>query len=128
MAIAWMSFCGVVLVVFPRELAALFRDDAAVIEAAVPLLRIAALFQIFDGTQSAVSGALRGAGDTRLPLLANLVAYWFVGLPVAEVLAFRAGMGPVGLWVGLSAGLIVVAILLTWRFHRLTRRPVARVA
>jgi multidrug resistance protein, MATE family len=127
-AVLWMAFCGVVLVLFPRQLAALFTDDPAVIEAAVPLLRVAALFQVFDGTQSAVSGALRGAGDTRLPMLANLVAYWAVGLPVAEVLAFRAGMGPVGLWVGLTAGLVVVAVLLTWRFHSLTRRDVARVA
>ena len=116
------------LVLFPRELAGLFADDPAVIDAAAPLLRVAALFQVFDGTQSAISGALRGAGDTRLPMLANLVAYWAVGLPVAEVLAFRAGMGPVGLWVGLTAGLVVVAILLTWRFHSLTRRDVARVA
>jgi multidrug resistance protein, MATE family len=126
-SILWMAFCGAVLVVFPRELASVFTSDAAVIEAAVPLLRVAALFQVFDGTQSAISGALRGAGDTRLPMLANLVAYWAVGLPVAEILAFRAGMGPVGLWVGLTAGLVVVAILLTWRFHSLTRREVARV-
>ena len=61
-------------------------------------------------------------------MLANLVAYWAVGLPVAELLAFRAGLGPVGLWVGLTAALVVVAILLTWRFHALTRRDVARVA
>jgi MATE family multidrug resistance protein len=128
LSILWMAFCGAVLVIFPRELAGLFSHDPAVIEAAAPLIRVAALFQVFDGTQSAMSGALRGAGDTRLPMLANLVAYWAVGLPVAEVLAFGAGMGPVGLWVGLTAGLVVVAILLTWRFHALTRREVARVA
>jgi MATE family multidrug resistance protein len=127
-SIGWMAFCAVVLFVFPRQLASLFTTDPAVIDASAPLLRIAALFQVFDGTQSAASGALRGAGDTRLPLLANLVAYWVVGLPVAQLLAFNANMGPVGLWVGLSAGLVLVAILLTWRFHRLTRRPVASVA
>jgi multidrug resistance protein, MATE family len=128
MSITWMAFCGLVLVAFPRELAGIFTDDEAVIATAVPLLRIAALFQIFDGTQSAISGALRGAGDTRIPMLANLVAYWFVGLPVAHVVAFRCGLGPVGLWIGLTAGLVVVALLLTWRFHRLTRTDVARVA
>ena len=128
LAILWMAFCGAILVTFPRQLAGLFSDDPAVIEAAVPLLRVAALFQVFDGSQSAVSGALRGAGDTRLPMLANLVAYWAVGLPVAELLAFRAGLGPVGLWVGLTAALVVVAILLAWRFHAITRRDVARVA
>jgi MATE family multidrug resistance protein len=128
MSILWMAFCGTVMVIFPRELADVFSDDQAVIDAAAPLIRVAALFQVFDGTQSAISGALRGAGDTRLPMLANLFAYWAVGLPVAEVLAFRAGMGPVGLWVGLTAGLVVVAVLLTWRFHWLTRRDVARVA
>jgi MATE family multidrug resistance protein len=127
LAFLWMAFCGAILVTFPRQLARLFSDDPAVIESAAPLLRVAALFQVFDGTQSAASGALRGAGDTRLPMLANLVAYWAVGLPIAEVLAFRCGMGPVGLWVGLTAALVVVAVLLTWRFHALTRRKVARV-
>jgi MATE family multidrug resistance protein len=127
-SVAWMAFCAVMLFIFPRQLASLFTHDAAVIDAAAPLLRIAALFQVFDGTQSAASGALRGAGDTRLPLLANLFAYWIVGLPIAQLLAFNAGMGPVGLWIGLSVGLALVAVLLTWRFHRLTRRPVVRVA
>jgi MATE family multidrug resistance protein len=127
-AVIWMVFCAVVLVTFPRQLAGIFSSDHEVIEAAVPLIRIAALFQIFDGTQSAMSGALRGAGDTRIPMVANLVAYWIVGLPVAEFLAFHTKLGPAGLWVGLTAGLVVVAVLLTWRFHALTRREVARIA
>lgn len=128
MSVTWMAFCGLVLVAFPRQLAGVFTNDENVIAAAIPLLRIAALFQVFDGTQSAISGALRGAGDTRIPMLANLVAYWVVGLPISHLIAFRFGMGAAGLWVGLTAGLVVVAVLLTWRFHLLTRRPVARIA
>ncbi len=121
----WMFACGVVLLIAPERLAALFIDDPATAKAAAPLLRIAAVFQIFDGVQAVASGALRGAGDTRLPFIANAVAYWAIGLPVALVLKERYGVA--GLWWGLSAGLAVVSALLTWRFAKLTGRHVARV-
>ncbi len=121
----WMFACGIVLLVAPERLASLFIDDPATAKAAAPLLRIAAVFQIFDGVQAVASGALRGAGDTRLPFIANAVAYWAIGLPVALMLKEHYGVA--GLWWGLSAGLAVVSVLLTWRFSKLTRRHVARV-
>jgi multidrug resistance protein, MATE family len=123
--VAWMACCGVALLVFPERIAAFFTGDAEAIAAAAPLLRIAAVFQIFDGLQSVASGALRGAGDTRLPFLANLVAYWAIGLPVALLL--RPTLGVAGMWWGLSSGLFAVSLLLAWRFALLTRVHVARV-
>lgn len=83
------------------------------------LLLVAAAFQIFDGVQAVATGALRGLGDTRTPMLANLAGHWLLGLPVGYVLCFGLGRGIIGLWVGLSLGLIAVAIALvsTWAFR-----------
>ncbi|HYC78254.1 MAG TPA: MATE family efflux transporter [Planctomycetota bacterium] len=123
--VVWMTACGVVLLLWPERIARIFTSDENVLAAVGPLLRIAAVFQIFDGLQSVVSGALRGAGDTLVPFLANLVAYWAIGFPIA--LYLRPRLGVAGMWWGLSAGLFVVSLLLTWRFLRLTRVAVARV-
>jgi MATE family multidrug resistance protein len=82
------------------------------------LLVIAAAFQLFDGLQVVSTGVLRGLGDTRTPMLGNLVAHWGVGLPVGCLLAFAGGQGIFGLWVGLSAGLIGVAVFLVFTWKR----------
>ena len=85
------------------------------------------VFQLSDGTQSTTAGALRGAGDTRFPLLANLVGHYLVGLPIALALGFGCDLGATGLWWGLSAGLTAVAIGLLARFLVLTRGTIERV-
>jgi MATE family multidrug resistance protein len=82
------------------------------------LLPIAALFQVFDGTQAVGCGVLRGAADTRAAAVINLVGYWALGLPLGLLLAFPFALGPRGLWWGLTAGLAVVAMLLTLRIRR----------
>jgi MATE family multidrug resistance protein len=96
----------------------------------VTLLAIAAAFQLFDGCQIVASGALRGAGNTRTPMLCNLVFYWFIGLPLGAVLCFHFGWGAPGLWVGLSAGLILIGstLLAVWRrtVKELGRTPLPR--
>ena len=81
---------------------------------------------MFDGTQVAASGALRGLKDTRAPMLLTAVAYWVVGLPVGVGLAFGAGVGSSGLWYGLVAGLATAAVLLATRFSRLLRSRYGR--
>jgi MATE family multidrug resistance protein len=116
-----MSTFALVFLALPRPLAELFSDDPAVAAAAVPLLMIAALFQLSDGTQAISAGALRGLGDTRATLVANLVGHYAVGLPISLSLAFAAGMGAPGLWWGLSAGLTVTAAVLVGRFVVRTR-------
>jgi MATE family multidrug resistance protein len=83
---------------------------------------VAAVFQLFDGLQVVATGALRGAGDTRTPVICGVIAYWVLGLPVGYYLCFVAGHGVVGLWAGISVGLIVVAGFLLPVWARLTSR------
>ena len=123
---AFMVATAALFLVAPRQLAALITDRPSVLDAAVPLILVAAVFQVSDGVQAVASGALRGAGDTRWPLVSNLLGHYLIGLPVGLYLAFPAGLGASGLWWGLSLGLTVVAAVLTTRFVVLTRRPVAR--
>ena len=96
--------------------------DPDLARGAVGLLGIAAAFQLFDGTQAAAAGALRGLKDTRVPMLIGAVAYWGLGLGLGTWLTFRAGLGAVGMWWGLTLGLAAAAVLLTSRFRRLQKR------
>jgi len=122
-----MSVGAALFLLIPRPLIAIFTTDAEVIEVGARLLRIAALFALFDGIQAVASGALRGAGDVRYPFLANVGAHWLVGLPIALVLGFGLGLGATGLWWGLTAGLVTVSVLLAARFYHLSGRAIARV-
>ncbi len=120
-----MSLAALALLIFPRPIARLFTPDVAILAAAVPLLRVAAFFQLFDGLQVTATGALRGAGDTRTPMLCHFAGYWIVGLPLGALLCFRESLGAVGLWAGLSTGLILIGIVLFW-FWRRTANHLAR--
>lgn len=122
-----MSLGAVAFTVVPRFIARAFTDDEGVIAIAVDLLRIAALFQVFDGVQAVAAGALRGAGDMRVPFLANVVAHWLVGFPASMLLGFVLHQGARGLWWGLTTGLVFVAVLLAARFGAITRRTIVRV-
>jgi multidrug resistance protein, MATE family len=97
-------------------------DAAATVALAGTLLLVGASFFIADGTQTVAAGALRGLNDTRVPLLFAAVSFWGVAFSSGLWLAFRADLGAVGVWIGLSTGLLVYAALLVWRFERLTRR------
>lgn len=113
---AAMGMAALVLLAIPETIAGAFSDDPATLAVATRLLRVAAGFQLFDGLQIATIGALRGLGDTRTAMVANLVAHWVIGLPVGALLGLALGWGVVGLWLGLSTGLIVTAftLLLAW--------------
>jgi len=116
-----MSLAALLLLAFPHAIARLFTPEAAIIAAAVPLLRVAAFFQLFDGLQITATGALRGAGDTRTPMLCHFAGYWILGLPLGAFLCFRESLGAVGLWMGLSAGLIAIGLILLWVWSRKAR-------
>lgn len=116
-----MGAFAVTFVALPRVLASGFTADLGVIAATVPLLQIAALFQLFDGTQAIAAGALRGLGDTRATLVGNLIGHYAIGLPISLGLCFGAALGAPGLWWGLSAGLVGTAIYLVVRFQANTR-------
>lgn len=113
----FMGAAGVLLFVAPGWLVRLYIKDAAVVASGAVLLRIAAVFELFDGLQAVATGALRGWGDTRSAMIAHLIGYWVVGLPVGWWLCFHARWGAPGIWVGLSSALILigVALMLVWR-------------
>lgn len=113
--VAFMTFSALVLAAIPAVLARAYTPDPAVIALAATLLPIAAVFQVFDGLQVVSIGVLRGVGDTRTPLIVNLIGYWMLALPLGLWLAFRAGHGPAGLWWGLVAGLAAVGLVLVVR-------------
>jgi MATE family multidrug resistance protein len=103
---------------FPK----IYVTDANVIVLAAGLFIIVAIFQVFDGVQAVSIGALRGMSDTQIPSLIAFFAYWIVGLPAGYFLAFHAGVGPMGIWIGLLIALILASTLLTLRFHVLSKR------
>jgi MATE family multidrug resistance protein len=113
----FMGAAGLALSFAPTWIARLYTPDMAVIAASVTLLRIAALFEIFDGLQVVATGALRGIGDTHTPAYAHLVGYWIFGLPVAWLLCFRSGRGVSGIWAGLTTALVMIGVVLlsVWR-------------
>jgi MATE family multidrug resistance protein len=112
LAVVFMSASAVLFLVAPRAVLRVFTDAPEVIAIGVTLLAVAAAFQLFDGLQVVATGALRGVGDTRTPMLANLAGHWFLGLPIGALLCYRVGWGVVGLWIGLCIGLIAVAVAL----------------
>jgi len=114
--VGFMGCSGAVFVSIPKLIARLFTPDPAVIRVGAQLLLVAAAFQLFDGLQTVATGALRGAADTRTPMLANFVAYWLIGLPLGYVLCFKLSWGALGLWIGLCDGLMLIgsALLVAW--------------
>jgi MATE family multidrug resistance protein len=122
-----MAITAILFLAMPGLLSRAFSDDAPVIATAALLLPIAGVFQVFDGIQVVAAGALRGVGDTRVPMILNLVGFWFVGLPISAVLGLWLGGGPEGIWWGLAIGIGVVAVLLTHRVRRRFGRELRRL-
>jgi multidrug resistance protein, MATE family len=116
-----MGLSGLSFALFPRAIARLVTNQENVIAAALPLMLVAAVFQLSDGVQAVGAGVLRGAGDTKYAFYANVFGHWAVGFPIALLLGFGMDLGIVGLWWGLCAGLTVVAVLLYLRFEKLSR-------
>jgi len=114
-AVGFMACCGLAFVVAPAALIGIYSQDPGVIAVGSHLLLFAAIFQIFDGAQVAGNSVLRGAADTRVPMLVSVLGYWIVALPIAYVLGIREGLGATGVWTGLAIGLAVVAVLLSLR-------------
>jgi MATE family multidrug resistance protein len=109
---------AIAFIVVPESLAWVFSDDLQVIRVAAMLLVIAGMFQIFDSLQVVAAGCLRGTGDTQAPFFANLVAHWFIGLPLGYLLSIEMEWGVAGIWVGFTAALALVGITMSWRFLR----------
>jgi MATE family multidrug resistance protein len=123
---AFMAAAAIVLWSAPRAIIAIYLDvnaaaNQGVVSIAMLLMIIAALFQVFDGTQTVAAGALRGYKDTATPLLIAGIGYWAIGFAGGCLLAFPLRQGATGLWWGLALGLATVATLLVIRFVRIGR-------
>jgi multidrug resistance protein, MATE family len=116
MGAAFMSLAAVVLVLAPRLIVRIFTPDPTVMTIGVKLLLVAAAFQLFDGLQTVATGALRGTGETRIPMFSTFVAYWVIGLPLGYYLGFCRGLGAFGLWSGLALALLLIgtSLVLAW--------------
>ncbi len=119
---SFMLLAAVTFVAWPRPLIEIYTRDARVLAVAPGLLGIVAAFQIFDGIQTVSTGALRGLGETRAPMMANLVGYWVLGLPLGFLLCFGLRRGIYGLWIGLTLALVVIALALIARWRRDSER------
>jgi len=125
--VSFMLGTATLFLTIPHTLAALYTDSEAVLLVAAMLLPLAGLFQVFDGIQVVTSGVLRGLGDTRSPMIINIIGFWLVGIPAGLLLGFRAGLGARGLWLGLVLGLAVVAVILLGRMRNRFGTRLARV-
>jgi MATE family multidrug resistance protein len=121
----FMSGAAIAFIVAPSWIIRIFTNDAAVLQTGVALLGVAAVFQLFDGLQVVATGVLRGTGDTRTAMLANLAGHWLLGLPIGYALCFWFGAGVVGLWIGLCTGLVIVSIVLIAVWSMRTREMLA---
>ncbi|HWU41950.1 MAG TPA: MATE family efflux transporter, partial [Bdellovibrio sp.] len=122
----YMSLCALGFFFLRHWFPTFYVTDPEVISWAAKFFVVVAIFEIFDGVQAVTIGALRGMSDTQWPGLIAFFAYWVMGLPGGYLLAFPLGVGPVGIWIGLLLGLLFASVLLTWRFHLLSRRYAPR--
>ena len=118
----FMALMAVLLVALPHPIVRIYSLDPKVIAIGVPLLGLAAAFQIFDGVQTAATGALRGLGHTKAPMVLNMIGYWLFGLPLGYYLCFGCGSGIFGVWIGLTISLILIASLIVLEWRKESRR------
>lgn len=116
--IGFMSICSILILLFGQWIIKIYIDDYTVLAAALPLLMIAAFFQLSDGAQAVGLGLLRGLADIKIPTYITFVAYWLISLPAGYVMGFYLRLGSIGIWLGLLFGLTFSAVFLYIRFRK----------
>src|ERR1041385_3087876 len=112
-----MCFAAVIFILFRYQLTGFFNDDPGVLKFAGPLLLIAAAFQLFDGAQVTIQGALRGLKDTVVPGFIAFVSYWLIGLPASWYFCTQINLGVQGVWYGFILGLFSASVGFLFRFN-----------
>lgn len=120
MVTAWQALAAALFILAGRKMAETMSSDPAVVDLAATLFIVVALLQVADGIQGTALGALRGMSDMNVPTVITLVAYWPLALPASYLLGIMFEYGALGIWLGYTLGLVVAAILLPWRFWKLT--------
>jgi len=121
-----MLASAIMMMTLPYSLVSLYTHDTKLMETAVGLLYLAAIFQFSDGLQVSSAGALRGLKDTKIPMYITAFAYWLIGFPCGYFLAEQAGFAVKGYWMGLIAGLSSAALLLLARWVWFVRRKLGQ--
>ena len=118
------GFFALSLIVYSTTVARLFSSDPYLVELSASLLKIVALFLIFDGAQAISMSALRGLRDVIVPTILIFFSFWIFAIPFGALFAFKLNFGAPGLWIGLASGLALGALLLTMRLIQQLRRLV----
>jgi MATE family multidrug resistance protein len=127
LGVGCMVLTAALFVILPRPIMEIYSRDPHILALGTHILMIVAAFQIFDGSQTVATGALRGLGETRFPMFMNFAGYWLFGLPLGAWMCFRLRWGLSGLWIGLTLSLILIALLLVrrWKNASIPSRPQA---
>lgn len=125
--VGFMALAGLILGIFPEQIIKLFTDNKEVLEIAIPIVLIAALYQVFDGFQVIAGGILKGFKMTKAVSYSVLTGYWIVGVPIAYILVFKYNYSLKGYWIALAFSLlsmgIIQASLAKYKYDSITKEP-----
>jgi len=122
MTLAMMAITMILLISLRHLLPEFYSSDPEVLQYTAVLMIAAGIFQLPDGLQATTLGALRGVQDVNIPTIIAFVAYWVIAVPMCYYLGITEKMGPLGVWIGLTIGLLLASIALYWRFQYKVRR------
>ena len=122
LTLAMMVLTMILLIGLRNFLPEFYSSDPEVLQYTAVLMIAAGIFQLPDGLQATTLGALRGVQDVNIPTIIAFVAYWVIAVPMCYYLGITEKMGPLGVWIGLTIGLVLASIALYWRFQHKVRR------
>ena len=122
LTLAMMVLTMMLLIGLRNFLPEFYSSDPEVLQYTAVLMIAAGIFQLPDGLQATTLGALRGVQDVNIPTIIAFVAYWIIAVPMCYYLGITEKMGPLGVWIGLTIGLVLASIGLYWRFQHKVRR------